>query len=1062
MAKLYPPYLEGTLPAFCLTDLYGIHEYNKNAIYDKNDRVFVSIPQDDGTLTYNYYSSKTSNNIDHNPIESVDYWERYWEGDGEIIIPFEHNKAVSPSDVNNIIIKVKSIQNDELVMGGITGEYDAENKLVRLKVHEYEVYKQEIKKLSDGTLEQIESTSGWTVTIGQFYKIQIAYIAKDENDSEGYYSTVGVIKCTSMPRISIEGLYGDGYVNSARNVFIGQFRQVSGSDCIEKVYSSTFEVKDLDGNIIKEARDVLHNVQNNPDSYSSSDEFDFGMDLPVGELYTIQYSVVTNNNLRIASEEYLITQQLALSAELQSKLVATFNLEDGYTQLDLIGYVDENGTEEWGDGIFLLAREDSLYPNVWEELYHFSLNYEAPTKMIFKDFTVEQGKHYRYSIQRVNKFGIYSDRIKSNTIYADFDDIFIYDGERQLKLRFNPQVSSLKTQLAETKTDTIGSKYPFFFRNPKVGYRIIPISGLLSMLSDDNEYFTTYEDILRERDNGRERHNSYAVKTYENDYSNHDDGNGDSLLIDDFVYKKHKEKIPHNYLEPNSANYVSERLFREKVLAWLNNGKVKLFRSPAEGNALVRFMETSLSPQQPLGRMLYSVNTTGYECADCNYDNYVKYHIVEKAHFTAEDFDYRIESWKEFNLFTDKESSIAFHGGVSENLLKTTGSKIYTTTVKFSDFLPGIEIVLVFNPIGTYGAENSETIIIGSSGSYEVNKVAPIYGIYIKETDFLKEAVRIGASCKVLFQYKTSLDNTFDNIIDARSNTSDYRQFVGNITIPDAVNDFRLSMGNICVGKISKRPLEYIFYDESYQSFIDSIMEPISYSSSNLPLYHDYWLEDKEIYSRESNMHRSPFCLYVLRNNMLNGEKIVGPANAKDNTLKDNHSIFMAMQDNHIFERYYIDSLLRAEPSPEEIVLKSLAQARTGHIESKLVILDAWNNTLIPINDYNSYDCNMYINGKQINLMDLEYYEIANIDLTIGNKITIGNGLYADLYFQDLTKTFLYEDALEEKINWLEFVKATKAKHYTSEEDLIQENQLYREYLNALNKLITMWSQKEV
>ena len=76
--------------------------------------------------------------------------------------------------------------------------------------------------------------------------------------------------------------------------------------------------------------------------------------------------------------------------------------------------------------------------------------------------------------------------------------MFLYDGERQLKLRFNPQVSSFKTQLAETKTDTIGSKYPFFFRNARVGYKTFPISGLVSMLSDDNQFFTSYKEILRE------------------------------------------------------------------------------------------------------------------------------------------------------------------------------------------------------------------------------------------------------------------------------------------------------------------------------------------------------------------------------------------------------------------------------------------------------------------------------------------------------------------------------------------------------------------------------------
>ena len=52
-----------------------------------------------------------------------------------------------------------------------------------------------------------------------------------------------------------------------------------------------------------------------------------------------------------------------------------------------------------------------------------------------------------------------------------------------------------------------------------------------------------------------------------------------------------------------------------KVLEWLNNGDPKLFRSPAEGNFVVRLMNVSLSPEERLGRMLHSFSCTVYECA---------------------------------------------------------------------------------------------------------------------------------------------------------------------------------------------------------------------------------------------------------------------------------------------------------------------------------------------------------------------------------------------------------------------------------------------------------------
>jgi hypothetical protein len=43
-----------------------------------------------------------------------------------------------------------------------------------------------------------------------------------------------------------------------------------------------------------------------------------------------------------------------------------------------------------------------------------------------------------------------------------------------------------------------------------------------------------------------------------------------------------------------------------EVLEWLNNGEAKIFRSPTEGNYIVRLMNVSLTPNDTLGRMLHT------------------------------------------------------------------------------------------------------------------------------------------------------------------------------------------------------------------------------------------------------------------------------------------------------------------------------------------------------------------------------------------------------------------------------------------------------------------------
>jgi len=44
-----------------------------------------------------------------------------------------------------------------------------------------------------------------------------------------------------------------------------------------------------------------------------------------------------------------------------------------------------------------------------------------------------------------------------NTTIADFEDIFLADGERQIKIKFNPKITKFKTTIPEKKVETIGS-----------------------------------------------------------------------------------------------------------------------------------------------------------------------------------------------------------------------------------------------------------------------------------------------------------------------------------------------------------------------------------------------------------------------------------------------------------------------------------------------------------------------------------------------------------------------------------------------------------------------------
>ena len=212
--------------------------------------------------------------------------------------------------------------------------------------------------------------------------------------------------------------------------------------------------------------------------------------------------------------------------------------------------------------------------------------YKTNVVLPYADKTASLGEKYTYGIREIQG-NEYSTIVQTEPTILYSDNIFLSDKDKQLKIAFNPKVSSMKETILESKQDTIGGKYPIFYRNGQVRYREIPISGLISYLMDDYEQFTTDEELgLVDTDTGRT-----------------------TGLLD--------------------YNIIAERKFREKVLEWLNNGKPKLFRSMTEGTFIVRLMNVSLSPNDTLGRMLWTFSATAYEMAENTYKNLKEYDLIE-------------------------------------------------------------------------------------------------------------------------------------------------------------------------------------------------------------------------------------------------------------------------------------------------------------------------------------------------------------------------------------------------------------------------------------------------
>ena len=212
----------------------------------------------------------------------------------------------------------------------------------------------------------------------------------------------------------------------------------------------------------------------------------------------------------------------------------------------------------------------------------------------YYDYLIESGVYYKYAVQEIDRNGRRSlMREISKPIMRDFYYSFLLgENQQQLKLKFDNTMQSFKIQQIESKLEPIGSKYAKVTRNAAIEYKTFPIAGLISFQMDDNKLFTDKLKIYGEN----------------NRYHTHE----------------------------GMYDYIYERDFRNEVLKFLQNGKPKLFKSPTEGNILVRLMDVNCTPNQTLDRMLYSFTSNAIELAEANMENYLKYNFYEVGTQTSD------------------------------------------------------------------------------------------------------------------------------------------------------------------------------------------------------------------------------------------------------------------------------------------------------------------------------------------------------------------------------------------------------------------------------------------
>ena len=437
--------------------------------------------------------------------------------------------------------------------------------------------------------------------INQYYKVQIRFTSIDAADATvlppqkldnwlaenmsffSEWSSVCLVRGISTPSLQISNLSTTSITNlsTSRLDVIGKLIFADETETeILKYYS--VKLIDDSGHLLNDSG-ILYN-----NNYSGVNEINYTSryELLDGETYiiTIDY---TTQNLYSNSSSYTVFVVLGSAGVLDIDLTVIEDEENGALALAIAA--KDNSHYYTGN---LTIRRTSSESNftLWDDVQNISVENEL-LNILWRDYTIKSGVWYKYCVQQRDSLGNRGPIVKTKEpVMVIFDHTFLTSNGKQLKIKFNPQISSFKYITHDSKTDTIGSKYPFIRRNGYTYYRQFSIAGLISHFIDEDNTFTSRNEIY-----------------------------GDLLDLYD-NYNNQKRITPFN-------DYTYERDFRDRVMEFLYNNEIKLFRSPTEGNIIVKLMDINFTPEITLGRMLYSFSCTAYEIAETTIENYNKYHI---------------------------------------------------------------------------------------------------------------------------------------------------------------------------------------------------------------------------------------------------------------------------------------------------------------------------------------------------------------------------------------------------------------------------------------------------
>lgn len=434
----------------------------------------------------------------------------------------------------------------------------------------------------------------------QFYKVQlrfdcstasaptreneIAAYVRDNQTSFSEWSSVCLIKPISTPVLIVsyfdsednKGIapgFNRGIIPISARVAFKASRDSSGYDNTETetLQSYVIRVLSLDGNeVLYETNDIYTGSSVEPNSIDYKLDIQ-ALDVSAGDHLIIEFMLTTSNQYVFNERREFQIVDFVENDRFAPVLSVDVNDEDAVATLHIVNNVPVQGT-------IYIKRASSVDDfKTWESFYAQHVN--GTVDLSLEDSTVGSMVWYIYSVQLENSKGGMTRTFRTSKFMPQFYDAILSRMDIQFAIRYDYKISNMKPVVNRAKVDTLGSKYPKFTQNGVLDYKQLSISGMISAQSDSSQRF------MNKR--------SHFGQNYP-----------------DYVAYRDKNGITDWY------DYLWEREFRESAMSWLNDGNPKLLRTMTEGILVVMLTDVSLTPNEVLGRRLWTFTATAYEIAD--------------------------------------------------------------------------------------------------------------------------------------------------------------------------------------------------------------------------------------------------------------------------------------------------------------------------------------------------------------------------------------------------------------------------------------------------------------